>query len=115
MSNENPADLLRQAAGKLEELDRGATGGPWKAEGTALDDISVATPEGWEVACVYSIGNAELISTFRPVAVPIAQWLRTRAMVIEVDSAQTGKPVMDLYADNVARAVLGMPARESTS
>lgn len=118
--DETTAGLLRRAATHLDALAAAATPGPWTETtlsaryggligpaGDTAPALDVRDYGGELVGETISPANRALLAALRGTAGPVVLWLRTRAMVIEVDTARKGSPVTDLYAEGVARAVLG--------
>lgn len=115
------AALLRRAADRLDNLDHAATPHPWRAvayefeaETASVDTLAgpvfLCPDDG--IRCVADRKDADLIVALRPVAVPLAAWLRHQAEYAErLENAFDGKIGYirghGSHAVAVARAVLG--------
>ena len=109
-----PVETLRAAAARLEALDKAATPGPWRDGDTGSDTphiiagvvgggVSIAFCPDCNVNGALERPDAALILALRPVAEPLAAWLRLTATWAP---ASPGSDDLERSLA-VARAILG--------
>lgn len=100
----NPGDRLRAAADRLEELDKAASGSPWKVieshgrdySGEGYSFVTLVMRETdddvarWYGETDRETSDARLIAALRPLALPIAAWLLTEADRWERETSRPG-------------------------
>jgi hypothetical protein len=78
--HESPADVLRRAADRLDELDKAAAPGPWWIDRPLFSDFCLHTsPSSHEIGSTGGLEDAALIVAMRSVAAPLAAHLRATA------------------------------------